>query len=384
MKRKIDIFCQIIDNYGDIGVVYRLSKSLYKKYLENGIEIKIRVFLDRTEELVKLNSEAQNIQCQILNGIEYITYDYLLKNNLEPYEVIIEAFGCEINELYLEKAKEKSSLLINLEYLSSEDWALEFHGLESLLGAKKLKKYFFIPGFSEKTGGVLFSHFEKSKLESIFPYLTPEFLENKMLGTIFSYEKNFENLLETLNKQKKETILLVMGELSQKSVKEILEKKNVEKLGNFLKYGKIYIEFSSFISQEKYDTLVTLTDFNLVRGEDSFVRAVLSKKPFIWHAYFQEEEIHLEKIKGFFNRYIDYFKNYHNKNYLTEIDILKNLFLEYNRRDKKNLEQSKENYEYFFDNYEVLKEMSILFSDYIQKKCDLKEKLFQFIENKLK
>ncbi|MGL5124048.1 MAG: elongation factor P maturation arginine rhamnosyltransferase EarP [Fusobacteriaceae bacterium] len=383
MKRKIDIFCQVIDNYGDIGVVYRLTKLLRKKYLENGIEIKIRVFLNRTEELTKLNSEAQNSQCQIINNIEYLTYDHLLKNNLEPYEVIIEAFGCEINELYLEKAKESSSLLINLEYLSSEDWVSEFHGVESLLDTKKLKKYFFIPGFSEKSGGVLFSQLEKIKLEDIYPYLTSEFLEGKIIGTIFSYEKNFESLFEVLNNQKKETILLVMGGFSQKSVKKILEKKNIEKLGNFFKYGKIYIEFSQFISQEKYDSLITLTDFNLVRGEDSFVRAVLSKKPFIWHAYFQEEEVHLEKIKGFFNRYTDYFRKYHGKNYLKEIDILKNLFIEYNRREKNHFEESKENFEFFFDNYEVLKKMSVLFSDHIQKKCDLKEKLFQFIEEKL-
>lgn len=384
MTRKIDIFCQVVDNFGDIGVVYRLAKSLYRKYLENGLDIKIRVFLDRTEELTKLNLEAKNIECQFLDNIEYITYDYLLRNNLKPSEVIIETFGCEINEIYLEKAKEDSSLLINLEYLSSEDWSIDFHGIESLIGAKKLRKYFFIPGFSEKTGGVLFSPLKKNKIEDIFPHLTSKFLENKMLGTVFSYEKNFENMLTTLNNQKKETVLLVMGERSQNSIKEILEKKYVEKLGNFLKYGKIYIEFSTFIPQERYDELVTLTDFNLVRGEDSFVRAVLSQKPFIWHAYFQDEDIHLEKIKGFFNRYIDYFKNYHNENYLKEIDILKTLFLEYNRRVKNSLEEPKENYEDFFDNYEVLKEMSILFSDYIQEKCDLKEKLFQFIEGKLK
>ena len=31
MKKTIDLFCDIVDNYGDIGVVYRLGKELYNR-----------------------------------------------------------------------------------------------------------------------------------------------------------------------------------------------------------------------------------------------------------------------------------------------------------------------------------------------------------------
>ena len=30
--KTLDIFCEIIDNYGDIGVVYRVAKELKKIY----------------------------------------------------------------------------------------------------------------------------------------------------------------------------------------------------------------------------------------------------------------------------------------------------------------------------------------------------------------
>ena len=42
--KNIDIFCEIIDNFGDIGVVYRLAKELKLRY---GSEVEVRVILNR-------------------------------------------------------------------------------------------------------------------------------------------------------------------------------------------------------------------------------------------------------------------------------------------------------------------------------------------------
>ncbi|MGL5055597.1 MAG: elongation factor P maturation arginine rhamnosyltransferase EarP, partial [Fusobacteriaceae bacterium] len=152
-----DIFCEVIDNFGDIGVVYRFANELLKRYNSQNKEIKIRVFLDKTCELTALDNKATEIGRQTLSGIEFITFDYLEKNKSEinPSEVIIEAFGYNLPSWYLEKAKSSSSLLINLEYLSSEDWTLDFHLKESLIGAPKLRKFFFMPGLSPELGGVI-------------------------------------------------------------------------------------------------------------------------------------------------------------------------------------------------------------------------------------
>src|SRR5690606_5731353 len=45
-------------------------------------------------------------------------------------------------------------LWINLEYLSAEDWVESCHGLPSTQ-ANGLRKFFFFPGFTEATGGLL-------------------------------------------------------------------------------------------------------------------------------------------------------------------------------------------------------------------------------------
>ncbi|MGL4392374.1 MAG: elongation factor P maturation arginine rhamnosyltransferase EarP [Fusobacteriaceae bacterium] len=392
-KKNIDIFCEIIDNFGDVGVVYRLAKALKnKKYC-------VRVFLSRTEELSLMDKNFdKNLQQQNVDEIKYLSYKYLEENilDIKPAEIIIEAFGCKINEKYFDIAKENSKILINLEYLSSEDWVKDFHGQESPLGSAKMKKYFLFPGFSKETGGVICSEnfSDKDKLEGKFSgennmllnillkNILPDIKlpENFLLGTIFSYEKNFENLLDSLNKLDQNVLLLVMGDKSQKSFQNIFKEK-IEK--NF-KCGKIYIAFLDFLLQEEYDALLSSSDFNFVRGEDSFTQATLAGVPFLWHAYLQDDMTHLKKISGFCKRYREYFEGYHEGEFLSELKIFEKLILDYNFRAKNSFEKSNENYDEFFKSLENFKIMNELFSKYIRENCNLVEKLCEFIEQKIK
>jgi hypothetical protein len=43
-------------------------------------------------------------------------------------------------------------------------------------------------------------------------------------------------------------------------------------------------------------------DLNIVRGEDSFVRAIWAKRPFIWHVYPQTEQTHEIKLNAWLAR----------------------------------------------------------------------------------
>ena len=147
----IDIFCEIIDNFGDIGVVYRISKEL-KKIFQN---VRIRIVLNRLDEFKVINKKAKDLDYQEIDGLIYVTEKYL-KENIETFEtadVFIEAFGCNVYDEYVKKAKENSKLWINLEYLSGEKWIEDFHLQQSLIDSKVLKKIFYMPGFSEKSGG---------------------------------------------------------------------------------------------------------------------------------------------------------------------------------------------------------------------------------------
>lgn len=214
IPKSVDIFCEVIDNYGDIGVVYRLAKELKRTYQN----IKIRVILNKLEELLKINPKTRDIDYQEVNGIIYVKED-LLKKNLKKYgvsDIIIEAFGCNIFKDYIDIAKEKSKLWINLEYLSGEKWIENFHLQESLIDSKNLKKIFYMPGFSDKSGGVILDeafmqrirYSRTYKYKILEKYFSEISFKNKMIGTIFSYEKNFENLFLELNKKKRQFYLL--------------------------------------------------------------------------------------------------------------------------------------------------------------------------------
>ena len=197
-------------------------------------DARIRVILNKLDELVKINKEAERVNIQDINGVTYIYEDFFKKNfsRFGVSDIMIEAFGCNIFDEYVDEAKEKSKLWINLEYLSGEKWVEDFHLNQSLINSKTLKKIFYMPGFSKKSGGVLMdSEFLKNKeyglnhrnevLKEYFPNID---FDGKLVGTVFSYEKNFENLLNTLNQQEKETVLILMGEKTQNSFKKFLKK----------------------------------------------------------------------------------------------------------------------------------------------------------------
>ncbi|MCD7979034.1 MAG: elongation factor P maturation arginine rhamnosyltransferase EarP, partial [Fusobacterium sp.] len=204
--KSLDIFCEIIDNFGDIGVVYRLGKEFRELFGKN---VQIRVILNRLDEFININSNVKNIPNQEIDGIQYVTYEYVKKNMCTFFtaNVIIEAFGCTIPEEYMKEAYEHSELLINLEYLSAEDWIESCHLQESPSGKGKLKKIFFMPGFTEKSGGVIADSLYLKRIKKVIEnkeYYQKKYfseignIDNKIIGTVFSYEKNFAPLLRDL------------------------------------------------------------------------------------------------------------------------------------------------------------------------------------------
>lgn len=383
--KSVDIFCEIIDNFGDIGVVYRVAKELKKIYNN---QVKIRVILNRIDEFLSINPSAKNLEIQEIDGICYGTYEYIKKNmcTFSTANVIIEAFGCTIPEEYMNVAYNNSDLILNLEYLSAEDWVEDFHLQESILGKGKLRKFFFMPGFTEKTGGIItdslyldritkvknnLSEYRKKYLKNIDNY------DNKLIGTIFTYEKNFAPLMRDLKKLDREVALLAMGEKTQESFKEFFKKNFVEKLGNIYKYGKIEIEFYDFLSQEEYEELINVVDFNFVRGEDSFIRAVLTGKPYLWHIYCQKEFIHMDKLQGFLDKYRAQVQGQ-----IAE-DILLNqekLFKDYNFRNENTLDEGKEEFSNFFHNLNEIERVNSLYKDFLILNCNLINKIKDFIE----
>lgn len=340
----IDIFCQVIDNYGDVGVTYRLAREFKRVYPNK----KLRFVINQIEEL-NLIRKSENI--------EVILYKDISKME-NSADLIIESFGCEIPKEYMDKALKNSKLIINLEYFSAEKWVDDFHLQESFLGGN-LKKYFFIPGLSEKSGGILLDNEfleRKKKVEANKEYYLEKFgIKEKydLIGSVFSYEKNFDSLIEELKKLNKKVILLILSEKTQKNFIKYFDNGN--------NYDKIKFVKLPFFTYDKYEELLALCDFNLVRGEDSFVRALLLGKPFLWHIYPQDENTHIKKLESFLEKYC-----FNNKE-------LKQTFINYNI--------NKDYFSYFFKNFKEIEKYNKNYANYLIKNCNLMEKLINFIEN---
>ncbi|WP_315283802.1 elongation factor P maturation arginine rhamnosyltransferase EarP [Fusobacterium hwasookii] len=342
--KSIDIFCEVVDNYGDVGVAYRLARGFKRIYPDK----KLRFIINQMEEinLIKKSDDIEIVSYKDISKIE------------SSADLILETFGCEIPKEYMDKALENSKLIINLEYFSAETWVDDFHLQESFLGGK-LKKYFFIPGLSEKSGGVLLDNEfleRKKKVEENKEYYLEKFGINEkydLIGSVFSYEKNFDSLIEELKKLDKKILLLILSEKTQKNFIKYFDNNN--------NYDKIKIVKLPFFTYDKYEELLALCDFNLVRGEDSFARALLLEKPFLWHIYPQEENTHIKKLEGFLEKYCP-----NNKE-------LKETFINYNI--------NKDDFSYFFKNFKEIEEYNKSYANYLRENCNLMEKLIKFIEN---
>ncbi|MGL6025423.1 MAG: elongation factor P maturation arginine rhamnosyltransferase EarP, partial [Cetobacterium sp.] len=119
-----------------------------------------------------------------------------------------------------------------------------------------------------------------------------------------------------------------------------------------------------------------LAHYNFVRGEDSFVRALLTGKPFVWHIYLQEDMAHMDKIRGFVERYREVLESL---NLNIPLDIHTKLLKEYNLRDSNSLELGKENFDDFFEEFQNISKLSKIYSEYIELNCNLIDKLNRFI-----
>jgi uncharacterized repeat protein (TIGR03837 family) len=142
-----DLFCRVVDNYGDIGVCWRLAADLAARG-EN-----VRLWVNDAGALAWMAPRGAT-------GVEVRAWPADDDAHVEPHEVVIEAFGCHLPTGFLTRmgAKRPAPTWVNLEYLSAESYVERSHGLPSPQAsgpAQGLDKWFFYPGFTEKTGGLL-------------------------------------------------------------------------------------------------------------------------------------------------------------------------------------------------------------------------------------
>ncbi|PJE39752.1 MAG: elongation factor P maturation arginine rhamnosyltransferase EarP [Pseudomonas sp.] len=309
MRPTWDIFCSVVDNYGDIGVTWRLARQLVA---EHGLAV--RLWVDDLSAFARLCPQADVAALrQHQQGAEVCWWgdDW---QAVEPADVVIEAFACELPASYIAAMARRAQkpLWLNLEYLSAEEWVEGCHGLPSLQ-SNGLSKFFFFPGFTAGSGGLLR---ERDLLEQRRAFQADSGAREVFLRSIgvmplpgarlislFAYENAaLASWLDVLAADIQINQLLVPEGRILQHLQTWLGCSAL-RTGDMQQRGQLHIQVLPFIQQDQYDRLLWSCDFNAVRGEDSFVRAQWAGRPLLWHIYQQADDIHLEKLDAFLVHY---------------------------------------------------------------------------------
>src|SRR3989304_6108142 len=119
-----DIFCTVVDNYGDIGVCWRLARQLAN---EHGIAV--RLWVDDLASFRRLCPEVDTQLAQQQCRSVEVRHWAALFPEVEPAQLVIEAFACELPERYVAAMAHQlhQPVCVNLEYLSAENWVAGCH-----------------------------------------------------------------------------------------------------------------------------------------------------------------------------------------------------------------------------------------------------------------
>lgn len=303
---RIDLFCNVIDNLGDIGVCWRLARQLTHEH-----NCQVRLWVDQIDALKKLepcvNSTLLTQRVQAVDVWRWNEETVHLDSRPLP-DMVIAAFSCELPQNYLQRLAEQRkpdnkgqsgslSSWIQLEYLSAEPWVDEFH-LQRSLRADGLSPVYFFPGFRARTGGLIrersitfnTTNTDRSWLADLG--VSTAINTSQRIISVFTYpDAPLDQFVHQLEQLGASSLLLVPDGV-QTSLDNLDSNHFIH-----VKWQKI-----PFLRQVDYDRLLACCDLNLVRGEDSFVRAIWAGNPFVWHIYRQQEREHHVKLQAWLDR----------------------------------------------------------------------------------
>ena len=287
-----DVFCRVIDNFGDIGVCWRLCCNL----AERGQ--RVRLWVDDPSSLRWMAPEGHD-------GVEVQPWGASTVFP-PPGDVVVEAFGCDpppavLAAMAAQAEAGTAPLWINLEYLSAESYVERSHRLASpqMSGpARGLTKWFFYPGFTDATGGLLREPGLEAALAAFDrdAWLAAQGLAlaaGERLVSVFCYPgAPVDRLVASLAADGRATLLATAPGAATGAVRAALATSGEA-------HPTLRQLALPWLTQPEFDRLLWAADLNFVRGEDSWVRAHWAGRPFVWQAYPQDDGAHGAKIGAF-------------------------------------------------------------------------------------
>lgn len=307
MRPGWDIFCNVVDNYGDIGVAWRLARALARRQGDG-----VRLWVDDLAAFHRIwPAVVPDRPAQHCEGVAIHTWPAAFPTPVEPAQAVIEAFGCALPESYLlaMAARPSAPVWINLEYLSAEAWVATHHGLPSPHPSQPLTRYFFFPGYTPDTGGLLIEDDYASRraafdADAFWRGLGLDARQpDELRVSLFAYENPaLPALLDAWAAGREPLICLVPEGRVLPQLAAWLGTKNLSPGDAFVR-GALRLQVLPFSDQDAYDHLLWACDLNFVRGEDSCVRAQWAAQPMVWQAYPQAEGAHWNKLDALLGLY---------------------------------------------------------------------------------
>lgn len=300
---RFHLYCKVVDNLGDAGVTWRLARQLASEH-----RLEVHLFIDAPDTLALIAPNAR--AGAILDGVRIEHWD-VASPPRDPGTVVVSAFGCELPPATRAAIASRPGILwINLEYLSAEGWIDECHRLASRKPSDGAIEHFFYPGFSQASGGLLR---EATLLNQRDAFLDEDcatrWLNDLGIGalpgerriSLFCYPNApIADWLSLIAESNRPTRVLV----AQGVASEALQRFSGMHLkpGDRIERGALTLECYALLAQPQFDRLLWSCDLNLVRGEDSWVRAIWAGRPFLWQPYQQVDQAHRPKLEAFLAR----------------------------------------------------------------------------------
>lgn len=309
------IFCKVIDNFGDIGICWRLARQLTA---EHGVAVTLWV-----DDLPSFRRICPPVDvAAAIQSIEGVAVRHWRTQDgaftpADVAEIVIEFFGVDIPPGYIDAmaACQPRPVWLNLEGLTAEEWVEGCHTLPSSHPRLPLTKHFYFPGYTGKTGGLLretglavarhaFQHDVAARSAFLGGLGVTQREQQALLVSLFCYPyAPVAALLQAWRQGAQAVTCLVPEGVAADALHAFFGR--AARAGDAATQGALTVRVLPFIPQPEYDRLLWACDLNFVRGEDSWVRAQWAGKPFVWHIYAQDENLHHKKLRAFLQRYAD-------------------------------------------------------------------------------
>ncbi len=285
----VDLFCRVIDNYGDAGVCLRLARALVQRH-----SLIVRLWSDDLALLQRLEP-CPDAGLSFHEWQDHIT--------ATPAPGVVCGFGCTLDDTYLQAmaACTVQPAYIHLEYLSAEPWVETTHGLWSTHPRFGLKQRFCNPGFNDRTAGLLHepaAFDEALALQTLRQYGDVPAQVQRIF--VFGYPTPaFDTFIAAIEQLSQAVHWVLPQGAAGQAFYDAMQNRAGRSTVNHT------FTRMPFVSQTQFDAALRSCHAAWVRGEDSAVTALFSGVPMLWQLYPQDDGAHEAKMQAYVGTVLD-------------------------------------------------------------------------------